>query len=85
MAVEAAKFLFGMCDCTVYSDVGTGDFSLVPGMWRMCGHMHMHMSPDMDCMFLNESGYHQVREFRVNQGILFSIREHQEKKKILKN
>ena len=24
-----AEFLFGMCDCTVSSDVGTGDFSLV--------------------------------------------------------
>ena len=27
VAVEATKFLFGMCDCTVASDVGTGDFS----------------------------------------------------------
>ena len=26
------KFLFGMCDCTVDSDVGTGDFSLVLGI-----------------------------------------------------
>ena len=28
-------FLFGACDCTVDSDVGTGDIS--------------HVSPDMDC------------------------------------
>ena len=25
------KFLFGMCDCTVVSDVGKGDISLVQG------------------------------------------------------
>ena len=27
--VVTTKFLFGICDCTVDSDVGTGDFSLV--------------------------------------------------------
>ena len=31
-AVATAKFLFGMCDCTVDIDVGTGDFSLVLGI-----------------------------------------------------
>ena len=38
VAVETTKFLSGMCDCTVDSDVATGDFSLVPGI--------LHVSPD---------------------------------------
>ena len=41
VAVVIAKFLFGMCDCTVHSDVGTVDFSLVLGTLHMCRHVHM--------------------------------------------
>ena len=29
VAFATTKFLFGMCDCTVHSDVGTGNVSLV--------------------------------------------------------
>ena len=51
VAVEATKFLFGMCDYMVDSDVATGDFSLVLGILHVCGHAHMrsHVSPDTDC------------------------------------
>ena len=40
-----------MCDCTVDSDVGTGNFSLVQGILHICGHTHMrwHMLQGMDC------------------------------------
>ena len=50
VAVVTAKFLFGMCNCTVDSDVGTGDFLLMLGIFHMCGHVHMqlHMSQGMD-------------------------------------
>ena len=50
VAVATTKFAFGMCDCMVDSDVGTGDFSLVPGILHACGHAHVrsHVSPDMD-------------------------------------
>ena len=50
VAVEATKFLFGMCHCMVDSDVGMGDFSLVPGILHVCGHAHVrsHVCPDMD-------------------------------------
>ena len=41
VAVDATKFLFGTCDCTVDSDVGTDDFSLVPGKLQVCGHTHV--------------------------------------------
>ena len=34
--VAITKFLFGMCDCKVNSDVGTGDFSLVLGILQVC-------------------------------------------------
>ena len=51
VAVEAIKFLFGMCDCMVDSDVGTDDFSLVPGSLHVCGHARVrsHVSPDTYC------------------------------------
>ena len=29
VAAVTTKFLFGMCDCTADSDVGTGEFSLL--------------------------------------------------------
>ena len=50
VAVEAMEFLSGMCDCTVDSDVGKGDFSLVLGILHESGHVHvrLHVSPDMD-------------------------------------
>ena len=36
VAVATTKFLFSMCDYTIDSDVGTGDFSLVLGISHMC-------------------------------------------------
>ena len=50
VAVEKTKFLFGMCDCTADSDVGTGDFSLMPGILHVCGHadVRSHVSPDTE-------------------------------------
>ena len=41
VAVATKKFLFGMCDCTVDSDVGTNDFSLVLRIFNVCGHAHV--------------------------------------------
>ena len=32
VVVATTLFLFGMCNCTVNNDVGTGDFSLVRGI-----------------------------------------------------
>ena len=45
------KFLFGMCDCTVDSDVGTCNFTLLLGILHFCGlvHVRSYVSPDMDC------------------------------------
>ena len=53
VAVETAKFLFGISDCTVNNDVGTGDFSLVLGILHACGHAHVrsHVSPGMDWLY----------------------------------
>ena len=50
VAVVTVKFLRGMCNCTVVSDVGTGDTLLVFGILLMCGHAHVwfHMSLGMD-------------------------------------
>ena len=41
VAIVTTKSLFGMCDCTVDIDVGTGDFSLVLGIFHVRGHEHM--------------------------------------------
>ena len=43
-----------MCDCTVDSDVGTGDFSLVLGILHVYGQAHVrsHVCPNMDCYLL---------------------------------
>ena len=38
VAVVITKFLFGMCDCMVDSDIGTGDFLLVLEILYTCGH-----------------------------------------------
>ena len=48
VAVEAMKFLFGMCDGTVDSDVGTENFSPVPGILHACGHAHV--PSNMNCL-----------------------------------
>ena len=50
-AFATTKFLFGMCNCTVDIDVGTGDFSLLLGILHVSGHAHVrsYMSPCMDC------------------------------------
>ena len=52
-AVAKKKFLFGMCDCTVDSDVGARNFSLVLESWHMCGHTYvrLHVSFGMDCIW----------------------------------
>ena len=31
VAIATTKFLFGMCDCVVISDIGPGDFALLLG------------------------------------------------------
>ena len=51
VAAATTKFLSGMCGCTVDSDVGTGDFSLVLGILHVCGHVQVrsHVSQGMDC------------------------------------
>ena len=38
VAVVTMKFLFGMCNWTIASDVCTGDFALMKGLLYMCGH-----------------------------------------------
>ena len=50
VAVVTAKFLFGICDCTVKSDVGSGDFSLMLGILHVWEHAHVrsHVSQDLD-------------------------------------
>ena len=50
VAVAIMKFLIGICNCTVDSDVGTGSFSLVLGILHVCGQAHMrsHVSPGID-------------------------------------
>ena len=46
-AVTTTKVLFGMCDCTFNSDVGTGSVSLVLGILHVCGivSMQSHVFP----------------------------------------
>ena len=41
VAVATTTFLFGMCDCTVDSDIGMGDSSLVLGILHVSGHVHV--------------------------------------------
>ena len=50
IVVAIAKFLFGMCDCKVDSNVGTIDFSLVLRILYVCRLQHVpsHVSPGMD-------------------------------------
>ena len=50
--VESTKFLFCLCDCTVDSNVGKGEFLLMPGILHVCrlAHVRSHMSPSMDCL-----------------------------------
>ena len=51
VAVAIMKFLFGMCDCRIDSDVGMGGFLHVMGILHVCGfvHMQLNVSPDIDC------------------------------------
>ena len=46
---DKAEFLIVMCDCTINSDIGKGDFSLVLGLYSS-GHAHVrsHVSLGMD-------------------------------------
>ena len=46
VVVAATKFLFSLCDCTVDSNVGTGDFSIMLEILNVCGHAYV--SPGMD-------------------------------------
>ena len=41
VAAAKMKFLFGICNCKVDSDVGTGDILLVLGILHVCGHIHV--------------------------------------------
>ena len=43
VAVATTKFLFGMRDCMVDSDVGTDNFLLVLGILHICGHVHVRL------------------------------------------
>ena len=54
VAAATTKFLFGVCDCTVDINVGTGDFSFVLGILHVCGYVHVrsHVSRGMDCVRL---------------------------------
>ena len=49
-AEATTEFLFRIYDCTVDSDVGTGNFSLMLGISLICGHTHVrsHVPPAMD-------------------------------------
>jgi len=47
VAVATTKLLLGMCDCTIGSDVGTGNFSLLLGMLQMCMDTRMY---DRTCL-----------------------------------
>ena len=51
VAVATKKLLFGMCDCAVDSEFGTGNFSLVLEILHVYGHAHVrsHVSPGMNC------------------------------------
>ena len=49
VAVVTTKFLFGMCDCTIHSDVGTGDFSLMLEILHVSGHAHVSPGMDWSC------------------------------------
>jgi len=39
VAAATKRSQLRMCDCTVDSDVGRGDFSLVLGILQTCGHV----------------------------------------------
>ena len=50
VAFATTYFLFGICNCTVNNDVGTGDFSLMQGILHVCGFVHVqsHVFQGMD-------------------------------------
>ena len=41
VAVVTVRFLVGVCDWTVDSDVGKGDFSLVLGILHLCEYAYV--------------------------------------------
>ena len=51
VAIMTTKFIFGMWGCTVDSNAGRGDLSLVLRILLVCGHAQMrsHVSPSMNC------------------------------------
>ena len=51
VAVVTTKFISIMCDCTVDSHDGKGNYSLVLGISRVSIHAHVrsHVSPCMEC------------------------------------
>ena len=51
VAVTTSKFLFDICDYTVDSHIGTGEFSLALGILHVCGHtdVRSHVPPGMEC------------------------------------
>ena len=55
IAVGTMKFLFGMNDCTVDSDVGMGYFSIMLGIWQLFWYMYVqpHMPPGKNCSVCN--------------------------------
>ena len=53
VTVATTKYLFGMYDYTVGSNVGTDEFSLVLRLLHGCGHAHV--SPGIDCFLSNLS------------------------------
>ena len=40
VAFVTTMSVYAMRDCTIDADVGTGDFSLVPGILHVCGYAH---------------------------------------------
>ena len=55
VGVVTTKFLFGMCDCTVGSGVGTGNLSIALGFLHMCGQAHLQ-SHVAECLDLSHHG-----------------------------
>ena len=62
VAVATTNFQFGMCNCTVDSDVSTGGFPLVLEILHVPGHAHVrsHVSPSMECKSLSQDYVHHA-------------------------
>ena len=65
------KFLSGMNDCTVTSDTGRGDFSLMRGILHMCEHTseRSHVSQGMDGSFIITITRAAERAGKMRQGL----------------